>query len=206
MRGPLPALLALVAVLAGGGLFYLALRDAPEDLPQEEGPEAGGEGVVPRASDEDDMALPPQPAEEDMPTQSAPGGVPRILPADAALEDLRDALVARDTQALEAAVQQIARASSTQRSLIMQQLPRTNGESVRGVALVALGRSANGIEQAWIADRLGSSIFPAEQLGALLGLCTHKREGGARVAIERFAGLGVSLQPIANRPQVWAGL
>lgn len=207
IRGAPAVFAALLAVLAGGALFYLALRTDPdadeviEDPPRYE----RDSEAAPPERDDDPVAA--QPADGTEPPTNAPGeSVPRILPADAALEDVRDAFVAGDVEALTRAYEQLIRLSSTRRALIMQELPTTDGASVRGIALAALGVHGRAADLDWIASRLGASGFPSEQLGALIGLCSYKAEATERVAIERWHRLGVPIGPIAERPRVWENL
>lgn len=207
IRGVPAVLAAVVAVLAGGALFYMALRtsgvdeDASEEQASHESdarPEAHGRDEDRPAAEADERETQPATTPSDF--------VPRILPADAALEDVRDAYVAQDAEALTHAYEQLVRLSSTRRALIMRELPTTDGASVRGIALAALGRNARPADLDWIAGQLGASTFPSEQLGALIGLCSYKTEATERVAIERWHRLGIPIGPVAARPRVWENL
>ena len=70
--------------------------------------------------------------------------VPRVLPPDAALEDVRDALFANDPDLLVEASTSIGRlASQSAQSLValQRQIDRTDDARIRGVAIVATSRS-----------------------------------------------------------------
>lgn len=165
---PAAFLLLLLAVGAGGALVWFSQRAAeePEDgflLPVDDAPRT-----------------PPKRAEtpDERPVASAPSasGLPRILPPDAAVEDIRDALARKEPKAREAALQStydsIGRIA--QQSRILVALQRYAGDvedaAVRGVTWAALGANREGSARAWLAGRLSRGPTLQDRVGALLGL------------------------------------
>lgn len=176
-------LLLLTALLAGGLLLWL---DSREDA-------TGGEDLI--LSLEDGGPDEPRPlADQDepatTPTATAPTahGVPRILPPDAAIEDVRDALALTDAEAragaLAAAYASIGRIAAGPRILagLQRYAVALDDPRVRGVVYAALGANTSGPSHAWLARQLASGPALEDRLGALLGLAYDAQAPAVPVA------------------------
>jgi hypothetical protein len=170
----MPVLLLLVLV-AGTGTWLL-VRDGGEgepaappggDPPREAGPAAPPAGSEPPA---------PPPA---LPTGDGPDAdpVPRILPPDAALEDIRDALTAEDEAArgpaLQAAFVSTTRVADSRTSILREfhrRIEREEDARVRGVATAAMGSSSAEENRRWLHGMLTSGVAKEDRLGALVAL------------------------------------
>ncbi|MDF1701764.1 MAG: hypothetical protein P1V36_11465 [Planctomycetota bacterium] len=176
-------LLLLTALLAGGLLLWL---DSREDT-------TGGEDLI-LSLEEGRPDEPRGPADQDepatTPTATAPTahGVPRILPPDAAIEDVRDALALGDadarTAALAAAYGSIGRIAAGPRILagLQRYAIALDDARVRGVVYAALGTNTSGPSHAWLARQLASGPALEDRLGALLGLAYDAKAPVAVVA------------------------
>ena len=159
--------LLLLALVAAGVFMFLG---AQEDDPAPYEPPPDIEGEPPRDTEEP----PESPAAAVV--ADDPRGVPRVLPPDAAIEDVRDALAVTGDEAradaLRAAAGAIGRIAATPRIRIalQRQVLTVEDPGVRGVVYVALGASSDGPGRAWLAERLARESAPRARLGALLGL------------------------------------
>ena len=194
--------LGLVALLVTAGLLWATQRDTPSpasyDLAGE--PDAGTRtrpGQEPAAA----------PRTED--PRGRPQGLPRILPPEAAIEDVRDAQSLEGparTQALAEAYAALGRIAATERILVALQRAVTAEEDVqvRGVVLAALGANRSEANVAWLAARLQAGPAGEDHLGALLALAN----AGDGVALEvgSLGGLTVRWGALPARDDVLAGL
>lgn len=184
MRATL-SLLLLALVAAGVFLFLGSTGDGP---PTYEDTDV----IDTRPPRETPDTVPDEP-ETPAVVAAGPAGVPRILPPDAAIEDVRDALTLEDTaaraEALRAAGGALGRIAQTPRVLQgLQKYVRTVSDPrVRAVVYAALGANTSGIARAWLAEQLQRETTPAARLGALLGLA-HDAEASERTA-EVLGGL-----------------
>jgi hypothetical protein len=116
-----------------------------------------------------------------------PSGLPRLLPPDAALEDVRDALALEEASAradaLHEATRGLARFAGDERRLAaLERLRAAEPDPrVRAVALAALGASRDGVHLAWLALRLGRGPAP-DRLGALIALAEDPKGQPGRAA------------------------
>ncbi len=168
--------LLLLALLAGGVLLWLNARSARTpaqddllDLFEDDTPKDAGAADRPVAS---------TPAAE----VGTPRGVPRILPPDAAIEDVRDAQALEDIgarrAALAAAYASIGRIAQTERILggLQRYALDVEDARVRGATYAALGANTSGPSRAWLVERLREERDDVARLGALLGLAYAKAQ------------------------------
>lgn len=197
--------LLLLALIAGGVLLALNAR---------------GRQVPPADDllDELDDDTPPRPrtvvSDEATPTPAAdtptPTGVPRILPPDAAIEDVRDALAMGDDDAraaaLRAAYGSMGRIAQAPRILAGLQRHALGIEDarVRGVTYAAIGANTSGTSHAWLATRLTKSPGAEARVGALLGLA-YTDEGSERTA-RSLGGLPHRIGALPKRADVRTAL
>jgi hypothetical protein len=170
----------LLAVAAGGAVVWFGqskdqgTEDGSILLFEDEAPPPGTDGGDPQAEE---------------PVASAPssGGLPRILPPDAAVEDVRDALALKDaaerSAALGSAYGSIGRIAQQERVLtgIRRYANDVEDAQVRGVTWAALGANHSGTVRAWLAGRLRDGPTTPDRIGALLGLA-HDAEKPPRAA------------------------
>lgn len=173
--------LLLVAALAAGALWWL-----------------GSQGDAPPADDtllafDDDEPAPKEVGTPEtprtVPTAATPSerGMPRILPPDAAIEDIRDALALKDAAAREASLRaaygSIGRIAQAPRILVGLQRHAVTVEDarVRGATYAALGANTSGPSHAWLARKLADGPALEDRIGALLGLA-YDANGSERTA------------------------
>lgn len=170
-------LLAL-GLLAAAALVYWALEDGGGDegfdLDRDELPReadaAAPVGTPGRAPD----TQPPKKA----PAAVAPQGdlVPRVLPPDAAIEDVRDALTltgskrTREVQAAYSAIARIADDAPGVRQGLQRYLARVESPVARGIVLAGLGSDRAPANITWLTQRLLAAKTTPERIGALHGL------------------------------------
>jgi len=108
--------------------------------------------------------------------------VPRVLPPDAAIEDLRDALTApatSRTQAVQAAYEAITRIADDGAGVskgLRSYVERVERPLTRGIVLAGLGSDRGTTNLGWLTRRLRNAGTDTERLGALLGLAFGKSE------------------------------
>ena len=174
-------LLLLIALLAGGTLLLLQAREGGTP-PQDD--LLGDLEDEPRGDAPEDDAPAVQPTGDDAPVG---GGVPRILPPDAAIEDVRDALAIQEASgrrdALGEAYAAIGRIAQAERILVglQRHVLSVADARVRGVTHAALGANASGTSHAWLVARLREDRDDLGRLGALLGLA-YAAEAAPRAA------------------------
>lgn len=130
------------------------------------------------------------------PGSRAPG-VPRLLPADAALEDLRDALAlegdgraAALAEAWQATGRVVARHGKVRRE--MHALIESEEDPLlRAVATSALGTDRSDANERWLRVRLGTAAAVEQRVGALVALAHPDADAGRpREGTVRVAALG----------------
>ena len=181
-----PVLLLLAVAAAGFGIWALL---GSED----EGPalEEDAGTLVDLAGSEGDAPPDPSAAERGAPTatKNRGRGLPRVLPPDAAVEDVRDALalagVERE-QALAKARASIARLA-VQGEKVLNGLRRyvasVEDPVVRGVVTSALGRARDEENLRWLTTRLAKAATSEERIGALIALADPGQDEGDAAAI-----------------------
>lgn len=164
--------LLILGLVAAAALVFRAL---------EEGRQEGGfeleDGAAPGTPETG-----PAPRAETSPPPTGPGktaardGVPRVLPPDAAIEDVRDALAqkgaarTRDVQAAYAAIARIANEGYEILRGLQRYVSDVEDPVVRGIVLAALGANRDPRNLTWLASRLRFGVSSAERVGAFLGL------------------------------------
>ena len=160
-------------------------------------------------------AAPPTPVQSaGDPAPSAPrvsvlprDGVPRVLPPDAAIEDVRDALAladaaqrARDVQAAYEAVARVAADPDVIREL-QRYVGRVEDPVARGIVLAALGANRHAGNIDWLAQQLLSGKTEEDRLGALLGLAWDEYEEGSELTSTSALLAGIEF-PVAPLPEL----
>lgn len=136
--------------------------------------------------------------------QERPPVVPRVLPPDAALEDVRDALVAVDRDALAqayASIGRLADRSAPSLTALQRQIQRTDDTRVRGVAIVATSRSGSVSSLRFAATRLmqPKRRDVGDVVGAWAALVLGRSTAGAEtVTLESLGGLDVMVGRVAD--------
>lgn len=189
----------LAALVLAAGLAAWALFQPHEDLayapsadgedPPVDGPPAATGAARPARSP---VATPGAAGE-----QGAEAGVQRLLPADAALEDLRDAL-ALEGDARAAALREAwiatGRIAASRRKVLLElhELIRDESDDVlRGVATSALGATRTDENLRWLETRLAASATFEVRLGALIALARPGASAGRpRAGALRVNALG----------------
>ncbi len=168
------SILLILGLVAATGLVYWALPTdedaAGVDLDGGDSLADGGREAPSADEREDaDQAAPKRPLARD--------GVPRVLPPDAAIEDVRDALALTDadarTRAAQDAYDAIARIANDSTGVaegLQRYVLRVEDGIARGIVLAALGTNRDAGNLAWLAGRLGGGASSAERQGAFLGL------------------------------------
>ncbi len=163
-----------LGLLAAAALVYWALEDGGGDegfdLDRDE---------LPREAD----AAPPGEAPDAQPPKQAPPApapegdlVPRVLPPDAAIEDVRDALTltgpkrTREVQAAYDAIVRIADDAPGVRQGLQRYLARVESPLARGIVLAGLGSDRAPANITWLSQRLVTATTAPERIGALHGL------------------------------------
>ena len=201
-------ILLVLGLLAAAALVLWALEDAAD-----EGGfalDGGGDGAS-RAPRVDEPDAPPTPRTTD--EGRARDGVPRVLPPDAAIEDVRDALALPDeaarVHALQAAYAAITRLAQDTQVVdgLQRYVLRVEDPLARGVVLAALGASRDGRTLAWLAKRLRDGASSEERTGAFLGLIyAHSGEqlrcsntlGGLTHTFDALPSSGLVLAAVAG--------
>jgi hypothetical protein len=192
MPRSLTALLLLALVALGGLVVLVFSTDADDPAPQGSLDHATDDS---RESDETDDSA-DGPAESVVVTDPGVDAplVPRVLPPDAAIEDVRDALFAGDAEALTEADARIGRLASLSiaslRSL-QRQITMTDDPRVRGVALAALGALGSEASLRFLCGRLRVDAAPEEIIGALLGLFRDRRDDADDASLVEVAALSL---------------
>jgi hypothetical protein len=162
--------LLVLGLLAAAALVLWALEDGAD----EDGFALDGGADTRRAPQAAEPNAPPAPPAAN--ESRARDGVPRVLPPDAAIEDVRDALALVDeaarVQALQAAYAAITRLVTDSQVVdgLQHYVLRVEDPIARGVVLAALGASRDGRTLAWLAKRLRDGASSEERTGAFLGL------------------------------------
>ncbi len=199
-------LLLLIAALAGGVLLWVSRSETetPDDAweslddPLEEGFVAPRKG----AGEDPEGGLPA--------IAESPRGLPRILPPEAAIEDMRDALAitkrSEKTTALRSAYESIGRIAQQPRILegLQRYAVAVEDPLVRGVVYAALGANTSGPSRAWLAERLKDGPTLVDRVGALLGLAYDAGATEAFAAV--FGGLPHLAGALPERLDVRDGL
>lgn len=209
---PPRTLLLGAAVLAAGLGAWLLSRDEPQREPRSE-----------EARDLSDPAPRGARTRETPPAfgRPGPGGatvaeptplpeagdpVPRILPPDAAIEDLRDALALGDDErgpALQSAFDGAARlaaGSETARSTLRRRIDKLGDVRLRGVATAALGTSPTDANQRWLRTALRDGTNDEMRLGALIALArpAASDEGAAAARSTLLGSLAYPYGPLRD--------
>lgn len=160
-------LLVLACALGIAAAVWLLREEPSARAPQPQPappPRAGGGSVSPT----------PLPVTEALVGEQL---LPRILPPDAAIEDIRDARAQGDDQELARAqerLERLARRSRSVREGIEAQITRTDDPQVRAIAILSLVRGAGRETVPWTSDMLASSVRVEDRLAALAALCAPR--------------------------------
>lgn len=137
-------------------------------------------------------------------------GVPRVLPPDAAIEDVRDALALEDEGRRERAVQDAFDAITriVQDPGVVEGLERyvlrVEDPVARGVVLAAIGARRDTATLSWLAERLRDGANVEERIGAFVGL-TYAA-GRSRGVCRSLSGLRVPFGKLPTRRDVLAAV
>ena len=206
--------LGLAGVIAAGVIAFLVWDDsASTPLDSDPSLEADTE-QDPTATDVAAPTTPAGPAEAGLDREGP--GLPRVLPPDAAVEDIRDALSlegAARSEELQRAVAAIGRLA-IDGPAVLQGL-RTYAASVedarvRGCVLASLGTERNESHRVWLRTRMESAPTAEERLGALIALAhpprTRKRMLPApeEATASCLGGLRYTFVPLETDPRLLA--
>jgi len=166
------AFLVLIALilLTGIGILVVAVLDDSEEIVKETW----------KDTDEDEPTAAPDtpdpPSTVEAPAND-PNRVPRVLPPDAAIEDIRDALAAEDRIETQEAYERFGRlAASTGRvrTALRKQLAATTDPRVRAIAIAAIGHARDPDNERWLRSILNDKrAAGSDRSSALLALATR---------------------------------
>jgi len=134
--------------------------------------------------------------------------IPRILPPDAAIEDLRDSLALppgdrkQPLQRAYRALGHLAQSKAAALRELRSHLAGLDDPTLRGVVLAALGAERNPLNLRWLAGRLGTAPSSQERLGALIALARGPQQEHARAP--SLGGLGYAFGPLPANADVRA--
>lgn len=197
--------LLLLALVAGGVL--LALNARGTQAPPEDDLLDGALDDTPKPAPADDEG---EVVETPVIANPKTQGIPRILPPDAAIEDVRDALAIADEGTRHGALRDIYGSIGriAQAPRILQGLQRhvllVEDARVRGVTYAALGANTSGTSHAWLAGELAKGRGLEARVGALLGLA-YAKDGDERTA-RSLGGLPHRIGSLPKRADVRDGL
>ncbi len=161
--------LALFALLLLAGVAILVVAYFEESEPADE-QAVYDEDEEPEPNDEPADAPPVVDDDDD------PRRVPRVLPPDAALEDIRDALAANDVDALQAAYEQLGRLAASKgrvRTALRNQIASMADADVRAIAIAAIGQSRDDDNEEWLVSVLTDRRAAlTDRTSALVALAT----------------------------------
>jgi len=181
-----PVLLLLAVAVAGFGIWsLLGSEDEGPALDDDVGTlvdSRGAEGDTPSDSSVAERGAPTA-------TKNRGRGLPRVLPPDAAVEDVRDALalsgVERE-QALAKARASISRLSvqgEKVRNGLRRYVESVEDPVVRAVVTSALGRSRDEGNLRWLSTRFAKAATSEERIGALIALADPVQDEDDAAAI-----------------------
>lgn len=171
--------LLLLGLLAAAALVWFLVHeegsDPERDDPFTEAGPARAEGARPAAVGPDSGQAPLRRRSNPW-SHAQRTGLPRVLPADAAVEDVRDALARSPEErgdALELARDAMLRLASEGEPIVRglrTYADAVEDEVVRGIVLASLGTLRTEAHRHWLCEQLENAPTTAERMGALIAL------------------------------------
>lgn len=187
-------LIRLIALVAAAGLLAVLLMD---EATEPTDPSMDDQRAAPAKARTAAESEPPGEPEPDLPDTGPEDVVPRILPPDAALEDIRDALArggeegARELRVAYEATGRIAAEKTSVMHALHRQIESLEDPRARGVATAALGGARSEANRRWLEGMLSSGRTPEDRLGGLIALAWPAEDAKAgRRASAVAASLG----------------
>jgi hypothetical protein len=173
------ALLLVCAAVAGAGLVWLLVAEGEGPAERDPGSDESLAGGAATGLDQAGTAVPGESERERTTRARAQAareepGLPRVLPPDAAVEDIRDALALSGDARIDGlrrahvAIARLLAQDDAVATPLRSYAQDVEDAAVRGNVIAAFGARREAASEAWLRDRLAAAPTAPERIGALI--------------------------------------